>query len=93
MTKQYIKKLPDIEIPAPNTMKLFLPGLTLYYSYETCVGFNNKGIRIFTSEKYSNTTARHMTGVFNAAKEDRVSPEEFKEKLENALAEVFTESE
>jgi hypothetical protein len=92
MSKQYIKNLPDINIPATNCLKVFLPGLTLFYSYETCVGFNAKGIVMFTNQSYSQTTARHMSGVFGASKEDKVSPEKFKYELERALAGIFQES-
>lgn len=94
MTRQNIKNLPDVEIPAPNTMKVYLPkGLTLMYSYQTCVGFVYKGERVFTAQQYSTTTSKHMTSIFMSDKADRVPADEFDRKLEEVLAAVFPESE
>lgn len=94
MNKQAIKNLPEVEIPAPNTLKVFMPhSLTLMYSYSTCVGFAYKGDRTFTAASFSNTTARHLSSVFGSDKSERVPAEEFDKALETALAEVFPESE
>lgn len=82
--------LPVVEIPAPNTTKLYLPGgLTLMYSYSTCVGFAYKGKRTFTATQYSMTTSKHMKNVFEFDKWDRVPAEFFDALLESALREVF----
>lgn len=82
--------LPRIELIAPNVTKLFLPNLTLFYSYETVVGFKGRdGKYYFTNERYTNTTSAHMTKHFGSEKKERVSPELFAEKLEIELSSVY----
>ena len=81
---------PEIETPAANCTKVFLDTghgiLTLFFSYSTCIGFrSNKHGYVFTAEQHSRTTARHMSGVFNCSKEDKVPAEEFTAKLQEAL--------
>ena len=83
--------VPSLEVSAPNTAKVYLPTLTMFFSYTTCVGFrSNKHGYVFTDKTYSNTTARHMKSVFMCNKEDKVPHEEFEAKLQEALWEVYT---
>jgi len=85
----------NIEIPAPNTAKVFLPnGLTLFYSYTTVVGFrSNVHGYVFTDKTYSNTTSKHLKNVFGSDKSDRVPHEEFESKLQEAYGSVFVKTE
>jgi hypothetical protein len=83
-------RLPKIEIVAPNVTKLYLPGgLTLYFSYEECVGFRSNDERVFSSEFHSKTTSKHMTAHFQSEKKERVAPEIFAEKLEKEFDKLF----
>lgn len=64
--------------------------LTLYFSYETCVGFWLVGEKLtFTDRHYSQTTERHKTEI--ATREGvstsiRIPAEEFEAKLISAMA-------
>ena len=82
--------VPKIELTASNTTKVFLPSLTMFFSYETCVGFrSNEHGYVFTATAYSNTTAKHLTA-FGSEKADRVPQAEFDVKLQEALKATFT---
>jgi hypothetical protein len=86
-------RLPKIEVIAPNVCKVYLPTLTLMYSYETVVGFKGgNGKVVFTSERYTNTTSKHLTTIFGSEKKERLDPEVFAELLEKELDRVFKQN-
>jgi hypothetical protein len=82
--------LPRIELIAPNVMKLFLPNLTMMYSYEECVGFKGRdGKYYYSAEFHSKTSSKHLSQYFGSEKKERVSPELFAETLEIELNSVY----
>lgn len=74
-----------------NTLRVGLPGITLYYSYTTVVAFSTQEKFVVCDNVWSVTTGKHLNWI-NPCHEDRVSYEIFTEQLENALEDAFEES-
>ena len=66
---------------------VYLGELELYFSYETCIGFQELADKPVISEnKWSNTTGKHLNHI-DPDKEYRVPHQEFEEKLEELIEE------
>jgi hypothetical protein len=63
-----------------NVTELFINGTTILYSYETPVAAVADGQLLRTSQKFSNTTSRHINQWLNGMEATVVSQEEI-EKL------------
>lgn len=63
-------------------------GLILYYSYQTCIGFEWEGKGYKTSRKYSASTSKHQSYIYNL---DVIPEEEFRELLHQAVLESKAE--
>ena len=52
---------PEIQSEGPNQTTIFLPGVTLFYSYETIIGYSTPETgRVLTENIYSQTTGKHI---------------------------------
>lgn len=68
--------------------------LELYFSYDTIVAFQERGQEIVASQNvWSSTTGRHLNEIDGGEKEerkDRVSHQEFRKALDEAMARFFS---
>jgi len=75
-----------------NTMKVSVPGLTLYYSYETIVAFYTWDTGLVVCENvWSVTTGKHLNWIDGGDKKGRLPVEEFDKQLEETMARIFPE--
>lgn len=51
---------PTLKIIATNAIEVCVGGITLYFSYETCVAFSSPFGDYRTNKKYSKTTTKHL---------------------------------
>jgi hypothetical protein len=66
---------------ASNCTEVTIGEITLYFSYETCVGFHHASTGTVLSENiWSRTTGKHLTGF--GSKDCRIPHAEFQKKLE-----------
>jgi hypothetical protein len=76
------------EAGTPTQRELELGPITLYFSYETCVGFWLSGHgRVVSENVWSNTTAKHLN-TWEPDKTRRVKHDEFEKQLEAVLARI-----
>lgn len=70
---------------AANMHDLKIGGVTLYYSYDTCIAFRAEGVRVRRESDYSAATRRHMYkhGVTNW---DKLNDRDFERKMEDTIA-------
>ncbi len=67
--------VPSVKSSYPNTCVITIGENTFYYSYETCIGYDNwkHNIRIKLNKFFSRTTSRHIgklgIGMFNPVDE------------------------
>ncbi|MGE5433040.1 MAG: hypothetical protein ACM3QX_18325 [Syntrophomonadaceae bacterium] len=67
-----------------NFTRLELNSLTLFYSYETIIGFHTPETGMVISENvWSQTTGKHLNRLGD--KKDRIPYDEFQEKLDQVL--------
>lgn len=69
---------------APNFHEVSIKGVTLYFSYETIVGFANANGVVVSENLWGPTTGKHLNRIGD--KSDRVSREIFDAKLEQVLS-------
>lgn len=69
----------------PNETTLHLPGISIWFSYETPVAFRFRGERVVRENDWSTTTGKHLNRIDGGARADRISGEEFERLLEDAL--------
>ncbi len=78
-------KLPEIKIFRTNFARVTIGGLTLWFSYETCIGFKVGINRPVASENvWGPTTGRHLNEF--SSKDDRIPRDAFEEKLNEVLS-------
>jgi len=53
--------IPKLKIVYANATEICVNGITLYFSYETCVAFSGPSGSYKTATKYSKTTSKHKT--------------------------------
>lgn len=51
--------IPTLKSIATNATEVCVNGITLYFSYETCVAFSGPSGDYKTATKYSKTTSKH----------------------------------
>lgn len=70
-----------------NFKSLKLGSITLYYSYDTIIGFctPNTGLCV-TENVWGSTTGRHLNMI--SEKEDRIPRDEFKKRLESIVLDI-----
>lgn len=70
-----------------NFKALKLGSITLYYSYDTIIGFctPNTGLCV-TENVWGTTTGRHLNMI--SEKKDRIPREEFKKRLESIVLDI-----
>ena len=67
-------------------MQLTLPGITIWFSYETPIAFrSNEHGRVVRQNLWGPTTGKHMKVIDGGAKSDRVNSETFETLLQEAL--------
>jgi hypothetical protein len=69
----------------PNAMKMEWDDLTLYYSYQTIVGFIYKGKRYVSVNAWGTTTGKHINAIDQGRKKERLSEMDFNRALDAAL--------
>ena len=70
-----------------HTLQVDLPGLTLYFSYETVVAFNGSAYQTIVSENdWGPTTGKHLNWIDGGRKASRVPRDEFERLLKAELA-------
>lgn len=71
-----------------NFYEVQINELSLYFSYETIIGFQNGcNPPVISENVWSTTTGKHLNQI--ALKEKRIPHEEFKVKLDKLLKETF----
>jgi hypothetical protein len=76
------KMLPKIRTEAPNFTLVFLPKITLWYSYQTCVAFQQDGhTRRVCENVWSSTTGKHINSIDGGDKKNRLPRAEFEKQL------------
>ena len=69
-----------------HAMKVTIGSLTLWFSYETIVAFEEPGRALRTSENvWGNTTGKHLNHIDGGNKKARLSREEFQRQLADLL--------
>jgi hypothetical protein len=85
-------KLREAGTPTQHEVELG-DDLTLYFSYQTCVGFWLSGHgRVVSENVWSNTTAKHLN-TWEPDKTRRVKHDEFEKQLEAVLARISLKTE
>ena len=71
----------------PNETTLHLPGISIWFSYETPVAFRFRGERVVRENDWSTTTGKHLNRIDGGgnARADRIPGDEFERLLEDAL--------
>ena len=69
---------------APNFNEVSIKGVTLYFSYETIVGFIGKKGTVISENLWGPTTGKHLNRI--GIKENRVSREQFDKLLAKELS-------
>lgn len=69
----------------PNETTLELPGLTIWFSYETPVAFRNAEHRLVRQNDWSTTTGKHLNRIDGGARADRIPGHVFERELEIAV--------
>ena len=67
-----------------NAIVLTIGNLTLYFSYDTIVAFENENELVICENVFSNTTGRHLN-LIDRNKKKRISYGQFVSKLEEVL--------
>lgn len=63
-----------------HCLRVTLPSLTIWFSYQTPVAFETGGKRVVRSNDWGPTTGKHLNAIDGGNRKSRVSGEEF-EKL------------
>lgn len=75
----------SLRIERPNCTTVRIGGVSLYFSYETIVGFRTSETGTVLSENiWSQTTGKHLN--VHGCREDRIPHAEFEKKLEEVLS-------
>lgn len=68
----------------PNFTEVLIGNVTLFFSYETIIGFTSKGELKVSENVWSNTTGKHLNQI-EPNKTRRLSREDFMKQLDKAL--------
>jgi len=72
--------------PRWNAMAVKVGKLTLFFSYETVIGFQEEGKAVVVCENcWGNTTGKHICLIGGQNPKDRLPREQFDKKLEAVL--------
>ena len=78
---------------SPNTIKVTIGALDIYFSYSTPVAYRTPEDGLVVAQNcWSRTTGRHLTAIDRGAREKRIDCEEFSRKLEDVLRKHGLES-
>lgn len=80
--------IPKLKIIAPKATKICVNGITLYFSYETCIAFSGPSSSYQTATRYSATTNRHK-GLMGIKEFQALEESVFQQKLTEELNRVF----
>lgn len=83
----YLEDLPEVNHPTgrENFSVVTLPGIRMWFSYETCIAFRTTRDGLVVSENgWSRTTGKHLNYV-DPAKRRRIPYSDFKTRLQQAL--------
>lgn len=69
----------------PNETTLHLPGLTIWFSYETPVAFRSPEHRLVRENDWSVTTGKYLNRIDGGDKGSRITGREFERELEIAI--------
>lgn len=70
-----------------NFKAVKIGGITLYYSYDTIIGFSTPNTNLCVTENiWGTTTGRHLNMISD--KKDRIPRKEFLEKLDNIILDI-----
>lgn len=73
----------------PNFNELEMGTLTVYFSYETPIGFTDEfGNTVVRENDWGPTTGKHLNHIDDGDKEGRVSGEDFQKALSKILGEL-----
>ena len=72
----------------PNETTLELPGITIWFSYETPIAFRAGGPHVVRQNSWSTTTGKHLNRIDGGDKASRIPGPEFEALLEAAFAKV-----
>ena len=78
---------PKLHQLAANFSRVDLPGISIYYSYETPIAFYGSEGLVIRQNDWSTTTGKHLNAV-NERKSIRITGAEFSAKLEAEFAGV-----
>jgi len=67
-----------------HSMAIAMGNLTLFYSYDTVVSFNFKGLKYVSENLWGRTTGKHLNAIGGSK---RIKREEFEQLLKKALEE------
>lgn len=67
----------------PNFTRVSIGNLTLWYSYETVIGFQTTGNRVVSENVWGNTTGRHLNEISDRS--DRIPRDRFIRELADVL--------
>jgi hypothetical protein len=70
----------------PNFTRVYAGGITYWFSYETCVAFQNDRQLVVRKNDWGPTTGKHLNYIDDGAKSKRVDTHEFYKLLNEAEA-------
>jgi len=74
------------ENSALNAQRVDIGDVSFYFSYETIVAVQWAGNRYVIQNQWSVTTGKHLNWIDGGNKKERLEPETFKRKIEEAIA-------
>jgi|SRR5690349_16305730 len=73
-----------------HTLQIFLPGITLWYSYKTIVAYRDSQDGLVVCENiWGPTTGKHLNWIDDGDKKNRIKSDEFDTMLKAALERHF----
>lgn len=60
-----------------NTTEITVNGVTLYFSYETLIGFRKGNFLCIRKNEWGNTTGKHMNAIPGSGSVDKMDEEQF----------------
>ena len=73
-----------------HTLRVSVPGLTLFYSYKTIIAFRSDNTGLVVCENnWGPTTGKHLNWIDDGDKKTRLSRNEFQRKLQETMQAIF----
>ena len=69
----------------PNETTVHLPGLTIWFSYETPIAFRSSEGEFVRENDWGPTTGKHLNRIDGGYREGRIPGSEFEERLQVAI--------